>query len=96
VSPNKYSFKITINKKWPKNQNDSLKEDEYESPTFVYCTKTNTMVPLVRVGLQTPPRMQGSWSNDDAKTPKVVVESSKGMNGEPSPSIEGSPQYCHS
>jgi len=50
VFPNKYSFKIAINKKWPKNQSDP-KEDEYESATLVYCTKTNTMVPLVKVCL---------------------------------------------
>ncbi len=35
VSPNKYSLKIAINKKWQENQND-LEEDEYKSPTLVY------------------------------------------------------------
>jgi hypothetical protein len=58
VSPSKYSLEITINKKWLENQND-FDEDEYESPTLVYCREIDTMVPLVRVGLQTPPRMQG-------------------------------------
>jgi hypothetical protein len=51
VSPNKYSLKIAINKKWLQNQND-LEEDKYESPTFVYFNETNAMVPLVRVGLR--------------------------------------------
>jgi hypothetical protein len=67
VFPNKYSF---INKKWSKNQSD-LEEDEFESPTFVYCKGTNAMVPLVRANLQTPPRMQGYWSDDDIGTPDV-------------------------
>jgi hypothetical protein len=31
--------------------------------------------------------MQGSWNDDDDETLKVVVD------GKPSPSIEGSPQY---
>ncbi len=47
--------------------------------TLVYCKKIDTMVPLVRASLQTPPRMQGSWSNNDVETPKVVVESSRGV-----------------
>jgi hypothetical protein len=51
MSPNKYSLDITINKKWPENQSD-LEEDEYESPTLVYCREINTMVPLVRTSLQ--------------------------------------------
>jgi hypothetical protein len=67
VFPNKYSF---INKKWSKNQSDP-EEDEFESPTLVYCRGTNAMVPLVRVDLQTPPRMQGSWSDDDIGTLEV-------------------------
>jgi hypothetical protein len=74
VSPNKYSFENTINKKWPNNQND-LKEDKYKSPTLVYYRETNAKVPLVRDDPQTPPRMQGSWNDDDVGTPKVVVES---------------------
>jgi hypothetical protein len=93
VFPNKYSLKIAINKKWPKNQSD-LKEDEYESTTLVYCTKTNTM-PLVRICLYTLPRMQGSWNNNDAEMPKIKVESSKGMDSKPSPNIKGFPQYYH-
>jgi hypothetical protein len=48
--PNKYSLKITINKKWPKNQNDP-KEDEYESPIVVYCKEIDAMVPLMRANL---------------------------------------------
>ncbi len=71
------------------------KEDEYESPTLVYCRETNAMVPLVRASLQTPPRMEGSWSNDEVGTPKVVVESSREVDGELGPSVKGSPQYYH-
>jgi hypothetical protein len=56
VSLNKYFLEITINKKWPKNQSD-LEEDEYKSPTLVYCREIDAMVPLVRAGLQTPLRM---------------------------------------
>jgi hypothetical protein len=55
---NKYSLKIAINKKWPKNQSDS-EENVYESLT-VYYKETSAMVPLVKENLQTPPRMQGS------------------------------------
>jgi hypothetical protein len=87
-------LEITINKKWQDNQNDT-KENKYESPTFVYCKEIDAMVPLVRAGLQTPLRMQGSWNDNNAKTLKVMVESSKGMDGKPSPSIKGSPQYYH-
>jgi len=50
VSPNKYSLKITINKTWPKNQSNPY-ENEYKSPTLVYCKEIDAMVPLVRVGL---------------------------------------------
>jgi hypothetical protein len=39
--------------------------------------------------------MQGSWNDDNVKTLKVVVESSRGMDGKPGPSIKGSPQYYH-
>ncbi len=53
------------------------------------------MVPLVKYGLQTPFRMQGSQSDDDVGTLEVVVESSKGVDGKPNPSIKGSPQYYH-
>jgi hypothetical protein len=94
VSPNKYSLEIAIYKKWLENQNN-LEEDKYESPTLVYYKETYTMVPLVGIGLQIPPRMQGSWSDNDAKTSKVVVESSKAMDSEPSPSVKGSPRYYH-
>jgi hypothetical protein len=57
VFPSKYSLEITINKKWPKNQN-VLEEDKYESPTLVYYKEIDTMVPLVKACFQTPPRMQ--------------------------------------
>jgi hypothetical protein len=53
------------------------------------------MVPLVKVGFQTPFRMQGSWSDDDVETLEVVVESSIGMDGKPNPKIKGSPQYYY-
>jgi len=52
-------FEIIINKKWPKNQSNP-EEDEYESPTLVYCRETDAMVPLVRAGLWTQLKMQGS------------------------------------
>jgi hypothetical protein len=45
----------------------------------------------MRASLHIPPRMQGSWNNNDNETPKIVVESSRGMDGEPSPSVEGFP-----
>jgi len=94
VSLNKYSLEIKINKKWLENQNNS-KEDEYESPTLVYCREIGVVVPLVKSGLQTPFRMQGSWNDDNVGTLEVVVESSKGVDGKPNPSIKGSPQYYH-
>jgi hypothetical protein len=50
VSPNKYSLKITINKTWPENQN-SLDENEYKSPTLVYYKEIDAMVPLVKTSL---------------------------------------------
>jgi hypothetical protein len=53
------------------------------------------MVPLVRLGLLTPPRMQGSWSDNDTKMSKAIVESCKGVDDKQSPSINGSPQYYH-
>jgi hypothetical protein len=37
--------------------------------------------------------MQGYWSDDNAKMLKIVVESSRGMDDEPSLNVEGSPQY---
>jgi hypothetical protein len=79
VFPNKYYFKIIINKKWLKNKRD-FEEDEYESPTFVYYKETNVMVPLVRVGMYTPPRMQGACSNNDTKMSKAMVESCRGVD----------------
>ncbi len=77
---NKYSFEITINKKWQENQSDPNK-DEYESPTFVYCMEIDAMVPLVKVGVQIPLKIQGSWNDNNVETPKVVLESSKGIDG---------------
>jgi hypothetical protein len=56
VSLNQYFLENAINKKWAKNQNNP-KEDEYKSPTLVYYREINVMVPLVRIGLQTPPKM---------------------------------------
>ncbi len=94
VSPNKYSLEITINKKWPENQSDS-KEDKYKSPTLVYYKEIDAMVPLVKACLQTLPRMQGSWSNNDVETSKAMVESSRGMDNKLGPNVKGSPQYYH-
>jgi len=59
VFPNKYSLEIGINKKWPKNQNDS-EEDKYKSSTLIYYREKYAMVLLVRTSFQTPPKMQGS------------------------------------
>jgi hypothetical protein len=56
VSPNKYSLKIAINKKWPKDQSNP-EEDEYKSSTLIYYMETNIMVPMEKVGLQNPPKM---------------------------------------
>jgi hypothetical protein len=53
------------------------------------------MVPLVKVGLQTPPRMQRYWSEDDVGMPKVGVESSRGVDGKLGLNVESSPQYYH-
>ncbi len=50
---------------------------------------------VVRLGLQTPPRMQGSWSDNDTKMSKAMVKSCRGVDDKPSPSINGSPQYYH-
>jgi hypothetical protein len=94
VSPNKYSLKIAINKKWLENQNNS-EQDKYKSPKIAYCRETDAMVPLARTCFQTPLRMQRSWSNDNVETLEGTVESSRGMDGELGPSVEGSPQYYH-
>ncbi len=61
---------------------------------FFYCRETNAMVPLMKASLQTPPRMQGSWSNNTG-TLEATVELFRGVDSEPSPSVEGSPQYYH-
>jgi len=94
VSLNKYSFKITINKKWLENQSN-LKENKYESPTFVYCKETYTMVPLLRTSFKTPLRMQGSWNDDDVETSEAMVKSSRGVDNKLGLNIEGFPQYNH-
>ncbi len=39
--------------------------------------------------------MQGSWNDDDDETPEAMVESFRGLDDKPSPSIKGSPQYYH-
>jgi hypothetical protein len=51
VSHNKYAIEIAIGKKWPKNQTN-LEEDTYESPQLVYCKDTNTLVSVVRIGIE--------------------------------------------
>jgi hypothetical protein len=79
---NQCSSEIIINKKWLENQND-LKENEYKSPTFVYCKETNAMVPLLRISFQTPPRMQGSWNDDDVEMLEAMVESSRKVDNKP-------------
>jgi hypothetical protein len=62
---------------------------------LVYCREIDTMVALVRASLHTPPRMQGSWSDDDVGVSEAMVESFKGMEGEPISSVKGSPQCYH-
>jgi len=49
----------------------------------------------VRASFQIPPRMQGSWNDDDVEMLKVMVESSRGVDGKPSLNIKGSLQYHH-
>jgi len=39
--------------------------------------------------------MQGSWNDDDVRTPKVMVKSSRGVDGVLGPNVNGSPQYYH-
>ncbi len=94
MSLNKYFLKVAINKKWPENQSNP-EEDKYESPTLVYCKETNTMVALAKTCFQTPLRIQGSWNDDNAETLEIMVESSKGVDSELGPSVEGFPQYYH-
>jgi hypothetical protein len=53
------------------------------------------VVPLVKVGFQTPGKMQGSWSNDDDGMLEVMVESSKIVDSKLGPKFENSPQYYH-
>ncbi len=53
------------------------------------------MVPSVKASLQTSPRMQRSWSDNNTGASKAVVESSQEVEGELGPSVEGSPQYNH-
>jgi hypothetical protein len=53
------------------------------------------MVPLARASFYTPPRMQGFWSDNDAKMLTVVVESSRRMDGKSTSNVEGFPQYHH-
>jgi hypothetical protein len=81
--------------KLPSTKNGKKTKDEYKSPTFVYCREIDAMVPLVRVGVQIPLRIQGSWNDNNAETPKVVLESSKGIDGKLGPNVKGSPEYYH-
>ncbi len=94
VSPNKYSLKITINIKWLENQSNP-KQDKYESLTLVYSREIDTMVPLARVSLKTPSKVQGSWSDNDVEMPEVVVEPSRGVDNGLGPNIQGFPQHYH-
>jgi hypothetical protein len=43
-------------------------ENEYKSPTFVYCKEANMFVPLVKVRIGTLPIMEGSYSDDKNET----------------------------
>jgi len=49
----------------------------------------------MRANLQTPIIVQGSWNDDNVRMPKVMVESSKGVDVELGPIIKGFPQYYH-
>lgn len=42
-----------------------------------------------------PPKMKGSYSDEDNKTPKAMVESCMGMDNKLVLNIEGFPQYYH-
>ncbi len=53
------------------------------------------MVQLVRVGIETLPKMQGFWSNDNDEMSKAMVESCKGMDNKLAPNVKGSPRYYH-
>ncbi len=53
------------------------------------------MMPLMITCLQTPPRMQGSWNDDNVEMLEAMVESSKGVDNELGPNVEGFPQYYH-
>jgi hypothetical protein len=53
------------------------------------------MVSLMRANLQTLIIVQGSWNDDNVRMPKVMVESSNGVDVELGPIIKGSPQYYH-
>ncbi len=53
------------------------------------------MVALAKTCFQTPLRIQGSWNDDNAETLEIMVESSKGVDSELGPSVEGFPQYYH-
>jgi hypothetical protein len=44
----------------------------------------------VQVGYWVP-RNEGSWNDDNTKMMKVMVKSSKGVDDEQNPNVEGSP-----
>jgi hypothetical protein len=50
------SFENASGKKWSEIEIDP-KEDTYESLTLIYYKEANPLVPLVRVGIETPSRM---------------------------------------
>jgi hypothetical protein len=72
-------------------QKTKVTQRKMSTNQLVYCREIDTMVPLVRASLHTPPRLQGSWSNDNVGVSEAMVESFKGMEGEPSSNVKGSP-----
>ncbi len=75
VSQNKHAFEITIKKKWPENQTDT-EEDTYESPQLVSYKDMDTLVPMVKISIETTIPMLESWSDNDEDTLKDMMESS--------------------
>jgi hypothetical protein len=88
VCQNKYSFKIAINKKWPKNQS-YLEEDQITNICLLQGDKHNSATSESWL------KMQGYWNNDNDEMSKAMVESCKGMDNELAPNIKGSPRYYH-
>jgi hypothetical protein len=57
---------------WPNNHID-LVEDSYKSLVVVYYEEANVLVSMVKVSVETPFRMGGSWSVNENEKLKVVI-----------------------